>query len=102
MSLAQSGSTFEKARSSMKFTTGSRGALSLIRLRERPQHPVGHRPETGPVLLETFGKPHVLVHPTRSLYVRPAKIVECDDLRSFSAEMPRAPLAPEADSRPDP
>lgn len=27
---------------------------------------------------------------------------ECDDLRSFSAEMPRDPLAPEADSRPDP
>ena len=45
----------------------------LIRLRERPQHPVGHRPKTGPVLLETFGKPRVLVHPTRSLYVRAAK-----------------------------
>src|SRR5215204_4088116 len=74
----------------------------LIRLRERPQHPVGHRPETGPVLLETFGKPRVLVHPTRSLYVRPAKMEECDDLRSFSAEMPRDPLAPEAYSRPDP
>src|SRR5829696_268202 len=35
----------------------------LIRLRERPHHPVGHRPQTGPVLLETFGKPRVLVHP---------------------------------------
>jgi hypothetical protein len=66
-SLAQFGSTFEKARSSMKFATGSQGALSLIRLRERPQHPVGHRPKTAPVLLQTFGKPRLLVHPTRSL-----------------------------------
>ena len=45
----------------------------LIRLRERPHHPVGHRPEPGPVLLETFGKPPVLVHPTRFLYLRPTK-----------------------------
>src|SRR5215204_3046160 len=74
----------------------------LIRLRERPHHPVGHRPQTGPVLLKTFGKPRLLVHRTRSLYLRPAKMEECDDLRSFSAKMPRDPLAPEADSRPDP
>src|ERR687896_2569817 len=30
-------------------------------------HPVGHRPQTGSLLLETFGKPRLLVHPTRSL-----------------------------------
>src|SRR5829696_9722523 len=61
----------------------------LIRLRERPHHPVGHRPQTGPVLLETFGEPRVLVHPTRSLYLRPAKMEECDDLCAPSA--PKCP-----------
>src|SRR5215204_3694065 len=40
----------------------------LIRLPERPHHPVGHRPQTDQVLLQTFGKPCLLVHPTRSLY----------------------------------
>src|SRR5918994_650666 len=50
----------------------------LIRLRERPHLPVGHRPQTAQVLLQTFGKPSLLVHPSRSLYVRPAKMEECD------------------------
>jgi hypothetical protein len=40
----------------------------LIRLRERPHHPVGHRPQTGPVLLETFGKPRVLSSIRLGLY----------------------------------
>ena len=50
----------------------------FIRLRERPHLPVGHRPQTAQVLLQTFGKPSLLVHPSRSLYVRPAKMEECD------------------------
>src|SRR5215211_2438558 len=50
----------------------------------------------------TDAQPRLLVHPTRSLYLRAAKMEECDHLRSFfRAEMPRDPLAPEADSRPD-
>src|SRR5918993_3126709 len=52
-------------------------------------HPVGHRPQTAPVLLETFGKPRLLVHPTRSLYLRPAKMEECDFLCAPSA--PKCP-----------
>src|SRR5215208_96390 len=44
-----------------------------------------------------------LPEPPQSIYLRAAKMEEYDDLHSFfRAEMPRDPLAPEADSRPDP
>jgi hypothetical protein len=39
----------------------------VVRLGERAQHPVGHRPQMGTVLLETVGQPLVAVHRSHPL-----------------------------------
>ena len=44
-------------------TDAQPGVLNgVIGLAERAEHPVGHRPQTGPVLLETFRQPLAVVH----------------------------------------
>jgi hypothetical protein len=46
----------------------------VVGVAERAEHPVGHRPQAGPVLLEAVGKPLVVVHrshtPAASCHIR--------------------------------
>ena len=40
--------------------------ISVVGVAERAEHPVGHRPQAGPVLLEAVGQPLVVVHRSHS------------------------------------
>ena len=53
----------------------------VVGLGQRAEHPVGHRPQVGPVLLESVGQPLALVH--RHIFALPVVIAMTPDPRAM-------------------